>query len=111
MVSMLQNFSGRAVNDVSQCTQSGKSSLSFSALVFIKLSLQQAIRPIGLWDVKAPTFSLVRSQMAVRLSALYAGCLLPPRQDSLVFIILYWNASAYAIIFVKYLVPMLIQFT
>jgi hypothetical protein len=39
-------------------------------------------RPTGLWEFWFPHFLDIGSQMAVRSSALHAGCILPPRKIS-----------------------------
>jgi hypothetical protein len=54
--------------------------LSIRSIKKVKLSMNRPWRPIWLWDVEAPTFSLDSSQMAVRMSALRAGRRLPPRK-------------------------------
>jgi hypothetical protein len=59
--------------------------------VKIKLSCNRPWRPIGLWDVEAPTFSRHwAQQMAVRLSALRADHHLPPGRFLLLISVRDW---------------------
>jgi hypothetical protein len=54
------------------------SSISDLQGINVKLFLCMLWRALGLWEVEAPTFSDIRSQMVERLSALCASRFLPP---------------------------------